>query len=169
MDSLPSIPTSNSKKQKRKFRKSQLFWNDELENPWAETCNAEKKYLNFKVRSVQDNLMKNELRTGFQIIQKNFDKKFRYCQRQHKKNEYSNLETRARSKPATMWEQLKRLDNPPTTRAALKIVRGDDTISRDLKEILERWFNDISQLFSGLRDDPEVVFDENFYQEVLSK
>ena len=68
-----------------------------------------------------------------------------------------------------MWEQLKQLDNPPTTRAALEIVRGDDTISRDLKEILERWFNDISQLFSGLREDPEVAFDDNFYQEVLNK
>ena len=133
------------------------------------TCNAEKKYLNFKVRSAQDNGMKNELRTSFKTIQKNFDKKFRYFQRQHKKNEYSNLETSARSKQASMWEQLKRLDNPPTTRAALEIVRGDDTISRDLKEILERWFNDISQLFSGLREDPEVAFDDNFYQEVLNK
>ena len=169
MDKLPSIPTSSSKKQKRKFRKSQLFWNDELERLWADTCNAEKKYLNFKVRTAQDHGLKNELRISFKTIQKSFDKKFRYFQRQYKKTEYSNLETNAKSKPASMWEQLKRLDNPPTTRAALEIVRGDDTISRDLKEILARWFKDISQLFSGLREDPDVAFDDDFYQEVLNK
>ena len=64
---------------------------------------------------------------------------------------------------------MKRFDNPPTARAALEIVREDDSISRDLKEILERWFNDISKLFSGLNDNPEMAFDDNFYQEVLNK
>ena len=68
-----------------------------------------------------------------------------------------------------MWQQLKRLDNPKTTKAALEIVREDESISRDLKEILERWFQDISRLFSGLQDNPNVAFDENFYQEVLDK
>ena len=42
-------------------------------------------------------------------------------------------------------------------------------ISRDVKEILERWHHDISRLFSGLRDDPEMAFNELFYQEILIK
>ena len=134
-----------------------------------DTCGAEKKYLNFKVQKAQDFVLKNELRTLFKTTQKNFDKKFRYFQRQHRKTQYSNLEESAKSRPASMWEQLKKLDNPPTARAALEIVREDDSISRDLKEILERWFRDISKLFSGLNDDPEMSFDENFYQEVLNK
>ena len=136
---------------------------------WTDTCGAEKKYLNFKVEKAQDFVLKNELRTAFKTTQKNFDKKFRYFQRQHMKSQYSNLEESAKSRPASMWEQLKRLDNPPTARAALEIVREDDSISRDLKEILERWFNDISKLFSGLNDNPEMAFDDNFYQEVLNK
>ena len=102
-------------------------------------------------------------------MQKHFDKKFRYFQRQHKKKEYYDLESNAKFKPAAMWEQLKRLDNPPTAKAALEIVREDDTISHDLKEILERWFSDISKLFSGLREDPDMAFDEAFYQEVINK
>ena len=85
------------------------------------------------------------------------------------KSQYSNLEESAKSRPASMWAQLKRLDNPPTARAALEIVREDDSISRDLKEILERWLNVISKLFSGLNDNPEMAFDDNFYQEVLNK
>ena len=51
----------------------------------------------------------------------------------------------------------------------MEIVREDDTISHDLKGILERWFSDISKLFFGLREDPDMAFDEAFYQEVINK
>ena len=68
-----------------------------------------------------------------------------------------------------MWSSLKKLNNPPCSRAALEIVRADDTISHDLKEILERWLLDISKLFSGVEDNPEMVFDNNFYEEILNK
>ena len=68
-----------------------------------------------------------------------------------------------------MWSSLKKLNNPPSSRAALEIVRADDTISHDLKEILERWLLDISKLFSGLNDNPEMAFDDSFYEEILNK
>ena len=62
-----------------------------------------------------------------------------------------------------MWSQLNKLSNPPSSRVALEIVRDDESISRDLKEILERCLKDISKLFSGIRDNPEMSFDEDFY------
>jgi hypothetical protein len=68
-----------------------------------------------------------------------------------------------------MWSSLKKLSNPPSSRAALEIVRADETISRDLKEILERWLTDISKLFSGVRENPEMSFDDTFYEEIKSK
>ena len=68
-----------------------------------------------------------------------------------------------------MWSQLKKLNNPPSSRAALEIVRADSTISNDLKEVLERWLSDISKLFSGIRDDPDMAFDDKFYEEILVK
>ena len=68
-----------------------------------------------------------------------------------------------------MWSSLKKLNNPPSSQAALEIVREDNTISHELKEILERWLLDISKLFSGVNDNPEMAFDNNFYEEVLNK
>ena len=68
-----------------------------------------------------------------------------------------------------MWAALKRLNNPPTVKAALEIIREDETISGDLREVLERWYRDISGLFSGLNEDPEIAFNEAFYNEVLEK
>ena len=58
---------------------------------------------------------------------------------------------------------------PPSSRAALEIVRADESISRDIKEILERWHSDISKLFSGVKENPEMAFDDGFYAEVLRK
>ena len=51
----------------------------------------------------------------------------------------------------------------------MEIVRADKTISRDVREVLERWHHDISTLFSGIRENPETAFDDIFYQEILQK
>ena len=166
---MPDIQVSSSKKQNKKFRKSTKFWNQELENLWITACQEEKRYLNFKVNSAHDKPSKNRLRLCFKDAQRHFDKKYRYFKRLNKKTEYSNLETSAKSHPATMWETLKKLNNPPSARAALEIIREDKTVSRDLKEILERWYKDISKLFSGVRENPEMAFDDSFYQEILNK
>ena len=68
-----------------------------------------------------------------------------------------------------MWATLKKLSNPPSTKAVLEIVRADETISRDIKEILEKWQSEISKLFSGVRKNPEMAFDEDFFQEIIDK
>ena len=51
----------------------------------------------------------------------------------------------------------------------MEIVREDQTISCDVKEVLHRWHNDISKLYSGLLDNPDVAFDNQFYEEILQK
>ena len=169
MNNLPAVSRSSFKNQNRKFRKSKPFWNLELETLWSKSCAAESNYLRFKVRCREDFRYKNHLRYLFKSSQNFFDKKFRYFKRQHKKKEYSDLEMNAKSNPAAMWAPLKRLNSPPNIKAALEIVRGDKTISTDIKEVLERWYLDISRLFSGLQENPEVVFDEAFYSEVIEK
>ena len=68
-----------------------------------------------------------------------------------------------------MWSTLKKLNNPPSSKSALEIVRADKSISRDVLEVLERWHSDISKLFSGIRDNPEMAFDEEFYQQIIQK
>ena len=169
LNKLPDIPHSTYKKQNRKFRKSKPFWNAELETLWVNSCKAEKNYLRFKVQSPQDSRYKNILRLDFKNAQSFFDKKFRFYKREHRKKEYRDLETNAKNNPAEMWASLKRLNNSPNVKAALEIVREDGTISTDTKEILERWFKDISGLFSGIQEDTDIVFDEEFYQEILDK
>ena len=139
MSTLPTIPSSKLKKQNKKFRKSQPFWNSELEIMWKNSCSCEKAYLDFRVHSNQDFAIKNILRLNFKTAQKNFDKKFRYLKRQHHKNQFRDLETNASKNPTAMWEALKKLDNRPTTKAALEIIREDKSVSTDLKEVLNRW------------------------------
>ena len=68
------------------------------------------------------------------------------------KQSHLELEKIAKENPTDMWAKLKKLNNPPSSRAALEIVRSDNTISHDIKEILERWLTDISKLFSQNSD-----------------
>jgi len=68
-----------------------------------------------------------------------------------------------------MWASLKKLNDPVSTKAALEIVREDGSISRDIKEVLVRWFKDISGLFTGLKEHPDSAFDDSFYEEILQK
>ena len=105
MSKLPDIPRSDFNKQNRKFRKCKPFWNEDLESFWSTSCKAEKSYLNFKVNSNLDFPRKNILRLNFKNAQKDFDKKYRFYKRQHRKKEYSELETNARTNPAAMWAQ----------------------------------------------------------------
>ena len=123
--------------------------------------------LTFKVRTNADLRIKSELRNHFKNAQKIFDRTFRQAERNFRKKQYETLENNAKVNPTDMWTKLKKLNNPPSSNIALEIVREDETISHDLKEILERWLNDISKLFSGVRDNPEMNFDDDFYNEIL--
>ena len=169
LNKIPCLPTSNNKKQNRLFRKSQPFWNPDLEELWKSTCRMEKNFVTFKVKSNNDLQTKSQLRLDFKNAQKIFDRKFRDTERNFKKQQIIDLENSAKFNPTDMWSRLNKLSNPPSSRVALEIVRDDESISRDLKEILERWLKDISKLFSGVRDNPEMSFDEDFYEEILNK
>ena len=141
----------------------------ELEGYWKEVCRTEKEYLNFKVNCNAQLAWKQRLRANYKEAQKLFDKKFRFYKRAHKKKDFEDLSNLSDTNPTEMWAKLKRLCDPPSSRAALEILREDGSISTDILEILERWHHDISRLFSGLRDDPEMVFNEEFYQEIKDK
>ena len=50
-----------------------------------------------------------------------------------------------------------------------EIIKEDNTISNDVKEVLKRWHTDISKLFSNIEENPEVAFNDEFYNQVLNK
>ena len=65
-----------------------------------------------------------------------------------------------------MWKILKSLSEPKSSKVIMEVVNEDETISTDIKEILKRWHSDISGLFSGLREDPDLAFDDLFFQQI---
>ena len=86
-----------------------------------------------------------------------------------KKNEINMLESNAKNDPAAMWATLNKLKDPPNVKAALEIVKEDGSISHDLKEVLNRWFTDISGLFSEVKNNPDVAFNDDFYETIVQK
>ena len=77
-----------------------------------------------------------------------------------------DLEQVADSDPSEMWRKIKQLNNYKINKAALEILKADNSISKDLKEVLERWHKDISNLYSGVREDPDLVFDDIFFDNI---
>ena len=136
---------------------------------WSIACQAEKNYTSFKVSNNADFQYKNNLRQVFKNAQSHFDKKFRYFKRQFTNKNINDLGKLVAENSAEIWAKLKKLGDPPSSRAAIEIVRADKTISRDIQEVLERWHLDISKLFSGIRENPEMAFNDIFYREVLNK
>ena len=82
MSKLPDLPTSSNKKSNKNLKKSQPFWNDELEQIWREVCRTERLYTQFTVTSNNQLGWKHHLRSNYKDAQKLFDKKFRFYKRQ---------------------------------------------------------------------------------------
>ena len=166
MDHLPTLPQGASKSLKRSFRKSQPFWNDELARLWFSVCQSEKVYLSFKVCYKSQMKIKEDLRLKFKSDQKLFDKRFRAHKRQHQSKSLQELSDLAKDHSPEIWKKLKRL-NSPLQKPPLEVLLEDGSTSRDKQAIVEKWYRDISKLFSGIRDNPETVFDEKFYTEII--
>ena len=113
---------------------------------------------------------KNNLRNNFKQLKKYLIRDLDIINLKIKKEQFVYLEKHAQNCNKTdTWSTLKKLNNPRSSRAALEIVRADKSISRDIQEILERWHADISKLLSGIKDHTEMVFDDQFYEEILRK
>ena len=70
----------------------------------------------------------------------------------------------SRTNPAEMWARLNKL-----SRAALQIVQDDGSISSEVKEVIEWWHRDISNLFSGIQQNQDFAFDDSFYEQIIKK
>ena len=114
-------------------KKIQTFWNENLATAWSNVWRSESEYLLFKANKNGNLAQRNNLKNIYKNFQNIFDSKFRYFKRKSKKKEFEDLETLAKDNPAEMWEKLKQLSNPPSTRAALEIVREGKSISNDIK------------------------------------
>ena len=51
----------------------------------------------------------------------------------------------------------------------LEIIREDGSISTDKKEVLEKWCTDFTQCYKGMKDDPDLVFDYEFLENLKAK
>ena len=151
---------------KKTFRKCQPFWNQELANLWFSSCQAETQYLNFKVYSNKDLTLKNKLKSNFKTNQQMFDKRFRYYKRQFAKSNQALLHKLAMEKSPNVWDQIKKLNCPPK-RPPLEVLKEDGSITRDTREVSDKWYRDISRLFAGIKENPDMAFDKSFYEEIV--
>ena len=171
MDKLPNIPTSQTNKGKKLLRKAAPFWNSNLNDLWKARCSSENLYLSFKCdgKNMLHRSEKRQLLSQFKADQKLFDKVFRQAKRQFENKSFKNLADladKASNDPAEMWKRLKALSDRKSSSVLLEIIRQDGSISTDKREVLEKWCSDFSECFKGIKDDPDLVFDEDFLESI---
>ena len=137
-----------------------------METLWKLRCEKEKIYCNFICKDRDGLAQKEILRSDFKSAQKHFDKKFRFFKRQHRSGKNESLEKCAKNDPNEMWKILNSLSEPKSSKVIMEIIRNDESISTDIEEILARWHSDISGLFSGLREDPGLAFNDQFFLQI---
>ena len=108
MESLPNLPSGESKKIKKSFRKSRPFWNQDLAALWSNACKTEKAYLGFKAINQTDKNRKSQFRDLFKSAQRAFDKKYRIFKRQHESKNISIIYDLAKNKSPNLWEHIKK-------------------------------------------------------------
>ena len=74
----------------------------------------------------------------------------------------------AADKSPNIWQEIKKLTSPPI-RPILEIVNTDGSTSRRNEDVRNRWYSDIANLFSGLKNDPDLAYDDSFYGEIIKK
>ena len=126
----------------------------------------EREFTKFKCRKPSDKYHKDVLKIEFRESQKLFDKRFRQYKRQHKASKLAELENLASSNSAEMWKKINALSEPKSSKVIMEIIREDGKISSDVKDVLTRWYKDISGLFAGAKESPELVFDEEFLSQI---
>ena len=116
--------------------------------------------VNLHCKSRKDLVKKQDLRKSFKQTQHIFDKKYRFYKRQFKSKDFKEMENMAENDPNLMWKKFKSLSEPKSSKVILEIIKDDKSISTDIKEILARWYADISGLFSGIRENPELAYND---------
>ena len=114
-------------------------------------------------------MYKQLLLDDFKQSQRKFDSRFRQLKRQHNFKSLHNLAElaeKAANDPSEMWKRLKALSDRKSSHVLLEIIREDGTISKDKKEVLLKWYNDFSECFKGIKDDPDLVFDDEFLEQI---
>ena len=144
-----------------------------MNNLWKSRCVSENLYLSFKCDG-KNNLhraQKQSLLLQFKTDQKVFDKAFRQEKRKFENNSFkslADLAEKASNDPAEMWKRLKALSDRKPASVLLEIIRQDGSISTDKKEVLEKWCSDFSECFKGIKDDPDLVYDDNFLESIVN-
>ena len=171
IEKLPNIPVTNNKKGRRKLRKSAAFWNIELQELWETRCNFEKTYSVFKCdgKNPLQRVHKQKLLNEFKQAQKLFNVRYRQIKRHHQNrafHELAALADKASGDPNEMWKRLRALSDHKPAHILLEIIKQDGSISKDITEVLLKWHSEFSACFKGIKDDPDLVFDDEFLEKI---
>jgi hypothetical protein len=155
MDS--SIPYKDiTQKEKKFFRNFKPYWNAELTVLWKDMVNSRKLYE--KCKGNKQTL--GRVRAEYKMKRNIFDKSLRQIERKYKKGQMMEIESLESHNPSEFWEKVQKLGPRNKSKIPMEIITEDGELKHSVEDILGRWQNDFSKIYSGPEGED---FDMEFY------
>ncbi|CAG2194034.1 unnamed protein product [Mytilus edulis] len=145
MDNVLDYKDLGQSTHKRKRRNTKPYWNNELRNLLREVNIAEKDYLRYQ----GDRRTKTKRREIFKIKRRQFDKRLRQEERKYTAQRLNRIKSINQGNPKEFWREISKLGPGKTSTNIDSVNMDDGSVSHDPSEILQRWKEEYSKLFSS--------------------
>ena len=156
------IPVTSSAKSKHN-KKPKPIWNPELNNLLQDKRNSERRYRKYRGPSV----IKCNLLNSYKYCCAIFDKRFRYYERQYKRNKMLYIEKLQTENPHVFWQQLRRLGPNKRNSIPMEIYNESNQIIYDTNFVLNKWKTDFENLYADktkeTKDLSDIIKNINYH------
>ena len=152
------IPLFNNNRDKKKYKISKPYWNEELGALWKEMHLKEKEFLCYK----GSNIVKCDLRVKFKLAAQKFDRTLRKYKRQYERGKVLELESVCTSNPREFWSHIKKLGPRKNCEIPMEVYDKDGCIEDNLENVLYKWKEDFKSLYNVQNENEH--YDDNVYQ-----
>jgi hypothetical protein len=130
---------------RKRYKSGKPFWNEELKALWQKMKTKEKEFLQTRAPRARSGK-----RMLFKQARNDFYRRFRFYERQHKREKMYNIERLNTTDPKSFWKELKRLGPSKSNHIIPMETYGPNgEIITDKKAVLNRWVEDYSSLYLG--------------------
>ncbi len=130
---IPYSDITCKSKQRKKWRKRQPFWNDELKELWDTMHQKNKLFMKEGHR-----LRRKRLHEEFIESRHRFDKRFRYFERKFRIEKCTDIERMQTRNPNEFWEQIKQIGPNKKRIIPEEIYAPDGSVIHDKEKVKEK-------------------------------
>ena len=123
-------------------RRGKAWWNEELEELWAEVSQAEHAFTQAKGQRRQ------HLYQRFKERRNTFDRRYNQIKRHYNRIQRDDIANLNTEDPKAFWNKIKQMGPKQDSTIPMEIPVGENDLITDPEQVLERWRQDFEMLYN---------------------